>query len=105
MKFVIAIESGDDNHAFGVVVPDLTGCFSAGDTLDEALENAKEAILLWCETVYEDGGIIPLSNDVVHHQTNPEFAGWEWSVVDVAVERYLGATNNINATLPKSQAM
>jgi len=25
------------------VVPDLPGCFSAGDTLDEAIDNAKEA--------------------------------------------------------------
>ena len=44
MRYPIAIETGDDSHAFGVVVPDLPGCFSAGDTLDEAIDNAKEAI-------------------------------------------------------------
>jgi hypothetical protein len=43
MKYPIAIESGYANHAYGVVVPDLPGCFSAGDTLDEAIDNAKEA--------------------------------------------------------------
>ena len=32
--FPIAIELGDDDHAFGVVVPDLPGCFSAGDSVD-----------------------------------------------------------------------
>ena len=36
MKFIIAIEPGDETHSFGVVVPELPGCFSAGDTLDEA---------------------------------------------------------------------
>jgi len=41
MYYPIAIEPGDDTHAFGVVVPDLPGCFSAGDTLDEAMENAR----------------------------------------------------------------
>jgi len=46
MRYPIAIESGDSKHAYGVVVPDLPGCFSAGDTLDEALTNAREAILL-----------------------------------------------------------
>ena len=49
MRYPIAIESGDAGHAYGVVVPDLPGCFSAGDTLDEALTNAQEAILLHIE--------------------------------------------------------
>lgn len=44
MKFIIAIEPGSDSTAWGVVVPDLPGCFSAGDTLDEALDNARQAI-------------------------------------------------------------
>ncbi|MFP3374822.1 MULTISPECIES: type II toxin-antitoxin system HicB family antitoxin, partial [Gammaproteobacteria] len=44
MFYPIAIEAGDHEHAYGVIVPDLPGCFSAGDTLDEAIKNAKEAI-------------------------------------------------------------
>ncbi len=52
MKYPIAIESGDADHAFGVVVPDLPGCFSAGDTLDAAIDNAREAIELWLEMGY-----------------------------------------------------
>ena len=39
MRYPIVIERGDDTHAYGVVVPDLPGCFSAGDTLDEAYVN------------------------------------------------------------------
>lgn len=35
MRYPAANEPGDEKHAFGVVVPDLPGCFSAGDTLDE----------------------------------------------------------------------
>ena len=53
MRYPIAIETGDSKHAFGVVVPDLPGCFSAGDTLDEALTNAREAILLHLEGLLE----------------------------------------------------
>ena len=45
MRYPIAIEPGDDKHAFGVVVPDLPGCFSAGDSLDDALAQARDAIL------------------------------------------------------------
>jgi len=100
MKFFIAIESGDDDHCFGVVVPDLPGCFSAGDTLDEAFENAKEAIELWCESVIEDKGIIPPCNTLAYHQNNPDFKGWVWSIVDVPIERYLGKAEKVNITVP-----
>ncbi|WP_171292023.1 type II toxin-antitoxin system HicB family antitoxin, partial [Acinetobacter baumannii] len=34
MFFPIAIEQGSEDQSFGVIVPDIPGCFSAGDTLD-----------------------------------------------------------------------
>lgn len=101
MKFIIAIEPNTDTTAFGVAVPDLPGCFSAGDTLDEALENAHEAIDLWCETVIEDGGEIPIKKSLTEHQINPDYAGWIWSVVDVPIERYFGQVENLNITMPR----
>ena len=76
MKYPIAIEPGDKRHAFGVVVPDLPGCFSAGDTLDEAIDNAKEAISLWLETVIDDSGKVPGFKSITGHQANPDYAGW-----------------------------
>lgn len=83
MKFVIAIEPGTEATAFGVVVPDLPGCFSAGDTLDKAVDNAHKAIELWCQTVIEDGGDVPVDKTLAEHQANPDFAGWIWAVVEV----------------------
>jgi len=44
MLFPIAIERGDEAHAYGVAVPDLPGCFSASDTFEDALANVREAI-------------------------------------------------------------
>ena len=38
MKFSIAIEAGTRKSAFGVAVPDLPGCFSAGDTVEDAFD-------------------------------------------------------------------
>jgi predicted RNase H-like HicB family nuclease len=49
MRYPIAIESRTEQTAYGVVVPDLPGCFSAGDTLDEAIAGAEEASLAWIE--------------------------------------------------------
>ena len=91
MRFLIAIEPGDEDHAFGVVVPDLPGCFSAGDTLDEAFANAGEAIDLWCETVIEDGGAIPTGKTMTEHQADPDFKDWIWSIIEVPVEKYFGS--------------
>jgi len=41
MKLLIALEPGTDTTAWGVAVPDVPGCFSAGDTMEEAMENAR----------------------------------------------------------------
>jgi predicted RNase H-like HicB family nuclease len=42
MKFSVAIHKDKDSD-YGVIFPDLPGCFSAGDTIEEALANAQEA--------------------------------------------------------------
>lgn len=83
MKFIIAIEPATETTAFGVVVPDLPGCFSAGDTLDKAVDNAREAIELWCQTMIEDGGVMPMAKTLAEHQADPDYAGWIWAVVEV----------------------
>lgn len=102
MLYPIAIEPGDDTHAFGVVVPDIPGCFSAGDTLDEAIANAREAIDFHLNGLAEDKVDIPVAGTVAKHQANPEYAGWIWAVVDVDVTRYMGKAEKINITLPAS---
>ncbi len=101
MKFVLAIEPGTESTAFGVLIPDLPGCFAAGDTLDEALDNAKAAIDFHCETLIEDGLNIPLAQPLSLHQADPECAKWVWAVVEVDVERYFGPAEKINITLPR----
>ena len=59
MHYPVALETGTSTEAYGVVVPDLPGCFSAGDTLDEAMANATEAIELWLEVAIDDGMAAP----------------------------------------------
>jgi predicted RNase H-like HicB family nuclease len=48
MKFNVVLEP-DEEKGFNVIVPALDGCFTQGDTEEEALENAKEAILCYLE--------------------------------------------------------
>lgn len=100
MRYPIAIEPGDEHHAFGVVVPDLPGCFSAGDSLDEAIDNARESIELWLETVIDDGGAVPEPRTITEHQANPEFSGWVWAVVTVDLAELSDKAERVNITLP-----
>ena len=100
MKYPIAIEPGDEKHAYGVVVPDLPGCFSAGDTLDEAMDNAREAIELWLETVIDDGGAVPEPRPLAEHQKKKAFKGWVWAVVAVDLAQLSDKAERVNITLP-----
>ena len=100
MKFLIAIEPGTETTAFGVVVPDLPGCFSAGDTLEQAFDNAREAIEAHCSVIAEDGGNLPQPKSMAEHQADTDLAGWIWAMVDAPVERYFGPAEKINITVP-----
>jgi predicted RNase H-like HicB family nuclease len=102
MFYPIAIEAGDHEHAYGVTVPDLPGCFSAGDTLDEAIKNAKEAITGHIELAVELGHDIPAVSTIEALATNPDYAGYTWALVEIDVIRLLGGSEKINVTLPKS---
>lgn len=100
MRYPIAIEPGDAQTAFGVAVPDLPGCFSAGDTLDQALSNAAEAIALWIETVLDDGGSVPPPGRLETHRANPEFAGWIWALAEIDPALLSDKAERVNITLP-----
>ena len=71
MRYPIVIEPGDEKTAYGVIVPDLPGCFSAGDTLDEAFDMAKEAIEGWIECTVDDGQDIPKPSAMEEIRKNP----------------------------------
>lgn len=92
----IAIESGSDKYAYGVVVPDLPGCFSAGDTLDEAIANAEEAILLFLEDVDAP----PAGSSIEVLSKRKQFRGWTWAVANVDLSRLSTKAVRINVTIP-----
>ena len=53
MQYFYAIVHKDADSAFGVTFPDLPGCFSAADAIDDVLPNACEALELWFEDAEE----------------------------------------------------
>ena len=73
MTFYVALIDGESG-AFGVVVPDLPGCTSAGGTVEEALRNAGEAVRLWRDDARADGEAIPEPRAVEDLRRDPEIA-------------------------------
>jgi len=63
MKYVIVIEPAEDG-SFWVRVPELPGCFSAGDTREDAAHNAREAIEGHIAVLREFGDPVPNGLDV-----------------------------------------
>ena len=84
MKYPIAIEPGSKTQAFGVVVPDLPGCFSAADgSIEETTTRAKEAIELWIETAMARNETIPSPSSLADLQKQAQFQGWRWAMAEI----------------------
>lgn len=56
-KYAVIFEHGETN--WGAIVPDLPGCVSIGNTLEDVQINIKEAIDLYLEVLKERGDPIP----------------------------------------------
>lgn len=99
MRFSVVIHKEDDSD-YGVTVPDLPGCFSAGATMDEALDMAYEAIEGHVEILFEEGNPLPIPQGIEHHMSNAEYADGVWAYVEVDTIELMGKTERFNVTLP-----
>ena len=70
MRFTVLVTRSPNDKGYWAMVPALPGCFSAGDTFEEAQENVKEAIALHLREMVEDGEDIPIDGDYIVAQTD-----------------------------------
>lgn len=101
MRYPVAIEIGDETTAYGVIVPDLPGCFSAGETMDEAIDNAKEAITLHIDSLLDDGLDIPAPSSIELYRTLPEYEGMIWALIEIDPAILDDKAERVNITLPR----
>lgn len=99
MRFPIVVHK-DACSGYGVTVPDLPGCFSAGDSLDEAIESAREAIACHIEGLLMDGEPIPARASIETHQGHEDYRDGVWAIVTVDVSKLSSETRRINITIP-----
>lgn len=64
MRQVILIPD-KESGGYVVEVPGLPGCRTQGDTIEEALANAQEAIKLWIDDAREHGEEIPDDEPII----------------------------------------
>ena len=100
MRYPVLIEEGSETTAFGVVFPDLPGCFSAGDTLDEALDAAKEAAAAWVDASLDAGTAVPSPSTLDEARRQPGYEGWTLGVVELDPSLFDDSIERVNITLP-----
>lgn len=59
---VVTPLSAEDGGGFAASVPDLPGCFSDGETPEEAVHNVQDAIRAWIEAAEDMGHPVPSSS-------------------------------------------
>ena len=72
--YVAIVEDAGPDHAVGVWFPDLPGCTSAGDDVDEALRNAPEALELYADSIEEGGKSLPRPRTLTELRVDPTVA-------------------------------
>ncbi|NUQ36195.1 MAG: type II toxin-antitoxin system HicB family antitoxin [Caldilineales bacterium] len=100
MRYPVVIHK-DSNSDYGVTVPDLSGCFSAGETLDEALQEVTEAIECHLEGLLMDGESIPVPHPIEYYQSKSDYADGIWAIVTIDLAKLSGKTKRVNITLPE----
>ena len=99
MRFPIVVHK-DAESSYGVIVPDLPGCFSGGDTLDEAVEMAHEAVICHVGGLLEHGDRIPKQRPLEIHHENPDFADGIWALIDVDLSQACPKAVDVSLTIP-----
>lgn len=100
MNYPVVIHK-DKHSDYGVTVPDLPGCFSAGETMEEVLENVCEAILCHAEGLMMDGETVPQPTSIENHRNNEMYADGIWALVTVDLSKISGKAKRINITIPE----
>jgi|APFEC2959095171_1045051.scaffolds.fasta_scaffold04339_3 predicted RNase H-like HicB family nuclease len=97
----VALMHKDPDSAYGVSFPDLPGCYSAGDTVEEATRNATEGLGAFVRWMEADGDIVPAPRPPDQIMADPALAEDRRGAVLVLIPlvRDLGSTTRINVSL------
>lgn len=100
MLIAVVIHKDPDSD-YGVTVPDLPGCYSAGYSIEDALAQTREAIELHLEGMFEDGGSLPDLSTIENLRRRKNYRDGTWAIVEIDLSKISGRAKRINITLPE----
>lgn len=101
MNYPVVIHKDEDSD-YGASFPDLLGCISAGDTIEEALAMATEAAEVHIEFMLDKGQSPPVAGNIEDYINDPEYAdGIFWSFVTIDFSKLADKSKRINITVPE----
>ncbi|EFH8163199.1 type II toxin-antitoxin system HicB family antitoxin [Escherichia coli] len=101
MKFPVYLHQADSG-SFSGFVPDIEGCYFAGDTIDDAIADAYGAIDAHLDFATESGLSVPEARDISAHYADEDCQGGIWAYVDIDLSKYDGKAVKLNITLPQN---
>lgn len=102
--YIAFIHPPEGGSSWGVVFPDVPGCVSAGDTFEEAVVNAREALSGHLAALHADGDPIPAPRSFEEIAADPEEAeDAHGAVVQLVFPRQVATERvRVNITIDKS---
>ncbi|MDR3391671.1 MAG: type II toxin-antitoxin system HicB family antitoxin [Sulfuriferula sp.] len=101
MQFPIAIHK-DEGSVYGVIVPDILGCHSWGDTIDDAIKNAKDAIFDHLELLLESGEKVDIHYSRIEDLRKLEdYKEATWALVEVDLSKLDVKPERVNISMPR----
>ena len=100
MRYIAFVHKDPDSD-YGVMIPDVPGCFSAGGTLDEAIENAVEALSGHVRMMESDGETVASPRTIDAILADPDLSEeLEGAIISaVPLVRDRGSSTRINVSL------
>lgn len=95
----------DEGTAYGVIFPDVKGCYSASDdSIDDAIENAIQALALHIEGLIAHDMPVPKARTLEELKNDPEFIEdvKDATVASIPLKMHMGKTMRVNITVDKS---
>lgn len=97
MLFPVVVHK-QPRSAYGVIIPDLPGCVTAGNTLDEALRNVQEAV----ETYLHGEKLVPVPSPLDRWAREPDYSDGVFALVDIDLDFMADETVRVNITAKRS---
>lgn len=82
MRFALYLHQ-TDSGTFSGFVPDAPGCYFAGESLTDTIEDAEQALEAWLEAQAESGAAPPVAQGIEAHVDDEDCTGGCWAFAEV----------------------